>query len=471
MYRAESARTFLPGRRRLAKPWGMRVRSSTFGSWATPALVGLLAMTLLAAPGALARQQSSILIDYETGEVLSSEEPDATAYPASLTKIMTLYLTFDALEKGRLQPDSRLRVSARAAAMPPTKLGLERGSTISVEDAVMALVTRSANDVATVLAEGLGGSEDRFADRMTTMARRLGMRSTTFQNASGLPDRAQQTTARDMSILGRRLIRDFPAHYRHFGKRQFAYRGRKIGNHNRLLGVYDGADGIKTGYTRGSGYNLVASAVRNGRRLIGVVLGGDSAGKRDRRMVAMLDQGFARKPAPVLVAASPPTRDLPPAPIGVVPIERPTLAAEAPPLPAEGDDATTPTLPAEEEVSLASASLDEAVARPSARPDRVRTASRRSTTRRTVPYGVHVGVFSSLQEARRSVQFAVRRAPTQLRGTFASIQGVKSRRAVDYRAQLIGLSRDSAAAACRALRKHRQSCTVVRSASVAVARN
>src|SRR5215831_2502078 len=234
----------------------------------------------------------SIVIDVETGRVLSAVNADAITYPASLTKMMTLYLTFEALNAGRLRLDQYLPVSAEAASRAPTKLGLRPGESIAVQDLILGLVTRSANDAASALAEGLAGSEPAFAEHMTREARTLGMTRTVYRNASGLPDPDQYTTARDQAQLAFALYRDFPKEYRYFATREFYFRGSTIHNHNHLLYWYEGADGIKTGYIGASGFNLAASAVRNGHRLIGVIMGGPSAGTRDREMAALLDRGF-----------------------------------------------------------------------------------------------------------------------------------------------------------------------------------
>ena len=234
----------------------------------------------------------SIVIDVETGQVLSQVNADAITYPASLTKMMTLYLTFEALNAGRLQLGQYLPVSYEAASRAPTKLGLRAGESVAVQDLILGLVTRSANDAASVLAEGLGGSDSAFAEQMSRKARQIGMTSTVYRNASGLPDPDQYTTARDEAQLALALYRDFPREYRYFATRQFYFRGNIIHNHNHLLDWYEGADGIKTGYIGASGFNLAASAVRNGHRLIGVIMGGPTAGTRDREMAALLDQGF-----------------------------------------------------------------------------------------------------------------------------------------------------------------------------------
>jgi D-alanyl-D-alanine carboxypeptidase len=267
-------------------------------------VVTLLATVLMPRWAAAA---SLLVVDVASGKPLQAVNADQRRYPASLTKMMTLYLLFDALDRRRFGLHSRLHVSRRAAAQPPTKLGLLPGRTILVRDAILALATQSANDVAVVVAEAVAGSEPAFAARMTTTARRLGMRQTTFHNASGLQDRRQMTTARDMAQLGRALIRDFPNHYRIFATRSFSYASMRYENHNHLLGVYPGMDGIKTGYTQDAGFNLVASAVHAKRRILGVVMGCPSSAERNWRMVALLNDGFRK---------------------GVDVAQRPTLAAE-----------------------------------------------------------------------------------------------------------------------------------------------
>ena len=234
-----------------------------------------------------------IVLDADTGRVLSESNADAVTYPASLTKMMTLYLTFEALNTGRLRLDQLLPVSVEAASKSPTKLGLRPGDVVAVQDLIFGIVTRSANDAAAVLAEGLGGSEPAFAEMMNRKAAQLGMRNTYYRNASGLPDPAQHTTARDTAQLALALYHDFPREYRYFATRSFVFRGVTIVGHDHLLDWYPGADGIKTGYIRASGFNLATSAVRGGHRLVGVVLGGLSGGSRDRQMGALLDQGFA----------------------------------------------------------------------------------------------------------------------------------------------------------------------------------
>ena len=237
---------------------------------------------------------AAIVADARSGSVLMAANADEQRYPASLTKMMTVYMAFEALRDGRISLSSPVRVSAGAASMPPSRLGLAAGMTLTVEEAILALVTKSANDAAAALGEFLGGgSEDRFAQMMTMKARALGMTRTTFRNASGLPDLDQVTTARDMALLGRRLMHEFPERFSYFSTPHFVFRGRTHWNHNRLLNEYDGTDGIKTGYVNDSGFNLVASAQRDGVRLVAAVFGGRTGRERDRHMMAILDRGFS----------------------------------------------------------------------------------------------------------------------------------------------------------------------------------
>ncbi len=248
---------------------------------------------VLSGAPALARY-ASIVVDANTGRVLHAENADTRNYPASLTKMMTLYLAFEALDDHRLSLRQRLRVSRRAAGQAPSKLGLEAGGTIRVGDAILALVTKSANDAATVIAEALARSERDFARTMTAKARTLGMTRTSFRNASGLPNRGQLSTARDVARLAVALQRDFPHYYGFFATSSFRFRGKTYRNHNGLLGRYPGTDGLKTGYIRASGYNVAASVKRGGRRLVGVVLGGKSPGWRNRHMMRLFDRSFLR---------------------------------------------------------------------------------------------------------------------------------------------------------------------------------
>ncbi len=246
---------------------------------------------------------SSIIVDGNSGATLSSNNPDASRHPASLTKIMTLYLLFEQLEANKIRLDTEMDVSEHASEQAPTKLGLRPGQTIRVEDAIKGLVTRSANDAAVVIAEAVGGDEDDFAKLMTRKARALGMTRTVYRNASGLPDDDQVTTARDQSTLGRAIQDRFPRYYRYFSTSAFNYHGHSIRNHNHLLGTVEGVDGIKTGYTRASGFNLVTSMRRGNRHLVGVVMGGRSGGSRDAIMRGLLAENLVKGSTTRTVAA------------------------------------------------------------------------------------------------------------------------------------------------------------------------
>jgi D-alanyl-D-alanine carboxypeptidase len=268
-------------------------------------------LLLLARPAAAqigSDRYSAMVLDAATGTVLYAANADQPRYPASLTKLMTIYMLFEALRDRRVFLDELVPVSVYAASVEPSKLGLLPGARVTVEQALLGLVTKSANDAAAALGEMLAGDEDRFAQMMTLRARGLGMTHTTFRNASGLPDPDQVTTAEDMAILARHLIQDFPREYGYFSVPGFVFRGRMIPNHDRMLDSFPGADGLKTGYTVAAGHNLVTSALRGGVRLVGVVLGAGSSWERDQDMTAMLTAGFDRMGVAPMVAALPPPR-------------------------------------------------------------------------------------------------------------------------------------------------------------------
>jgi D-alanyl-D-alanine carboxypeptidase len=353
---------------------------------------------------------SSIIIDAGSGDVLESANPDAQRHPASLTKLMTLYMTFEALRDRRISLITPVPVSAHASSMEPTKLGLVPGSRLTVDQAILGLVTKSANDAAAALAELLGGSEDRFAQMMTLRARALGMSNTTFQNASGLPDPDQWSTARDLSILARRLVVDFPSDYRYFSTPSFQWRRQVIYNHDNMLRSYPGADGMKTGYTEASGHNLVTSAVRGGVRLIGVVLGASSNMERDLHMAALLDQGFTQMD---------------------VPIDR------------------HPTQTAGLIASAHAATLDNGKA---ARARAVAAAASASN------WSIVVGSYPTEKAAREAGAVAKRAADG---GDVRMEQGMLGRKAV-WRVQLTGLTAFDAQDACTTLSHHRTPCVVIR---------
>src|SRR6267154_89561 len=276
---------------------------------------------------------AALVVDANSGQVLHATNADSLRHPASLTKIMTLYLLFEQLESGKLRLDSQLEVSDHASQQAPSKLGLAPGQTIAVEDAIRALVTKSANDAAVVIAEANGGDEDTFARLMTRKARALGMTRTVYNNASGLPDEEQLTTARDQVTLGRAIQDRFPRYYAYFKTPSFVYQGHAIRNHNRLLGKVEAVDGIKTGYTRASGFNLVTSMRRGNRHIVAAVLGGTSGASRDARMRSLVEQHIASASASRTLAKI--TESNEPAiaaakPVEPVKVAEPKLLAEPP---------------------------------------------------------------------------------------------------------------------------------------------
>ena len=365
--------------------------------------VVFLAVTLAGSPAAA--RYASVVVNADTGKILQSLNADTRNYPASLTKIMTLYMVFEGLREGKLTMTQALPVSRRATGMAPSKLGLKVNETITTRDAILALITKSANDAAVVIAEALGGTEIKFAQDMTKRARELGMIRTTFKNASGLPNRRQLSTARDMAVLALRLLKDFPEEYRYFATKKFKYRGHTYSNHNGLLDRYDGADGIKTGYIRASGFNLVASAERDGTRVIGVMFGGQSAGSRDAQMVRLLDRGFAKvSPRKNTVASA--AR----APVAPRPKVTPYKAAEP-------------------------GQLDK--------------------------WGVQVGAFRSLGSARTMASAAATRLSSIAPGAEISISPLRSQGIELHRARLIGMSEAIAREACRRLNRMKVACVPV----------
>jgi D-alanyl-D-alanine carboxypeptidase len=256
---------------------------STTGSAQSPGSIGLLDL-------GPTTKYAAYVVDANSGSALYQVNATASRYPASLTKMMTLYILFEALQQGRLTKQTQLPVSAYAAARPPTKMGLKPGSTIAVDEAIQAICTKSANDAAVAVAEYLGGSEEAFAAQMTAKARQLGMVGTVFRNASGLPDPDQHTTARDMALLGMALRQRFPSQYAYFSARDFAFRGKLVRGHNDMLGRVHGVDGIKTGYIRASGYNIVTSVNAEGRKLVVVVMGGETAKARNAQVEDLINR-------------------------------------------------------------------------------------------------------------------------------------------------------------------------------------
>jgi D-alanyl-D-alanine carboxypeptidase len=343
--------------------------------------------------------------------------------------MMTLYLTFEALDRGELRIDQFLPVSLKASNQSPSKLGLKPGGRIMVEDAIMGLVTRSANDVAVVLAEAIGGSETDFAERMTQKARQLGMGSTTFRNASGLPNAGQLTTARDMATLSLALIKNHPRRYQYFSRAQFEYEGQQIRSHNRLMSRYEGMDGIKTGFVNASGFNLAASARRDGRRVVAVVLGGSSARSRDDRMADLLDDAFGGRqsePEPAAIAA---------------------VASRAPAAGPRQEISRVPAPPAR------LVAQGDAAVRGTAAPARQPKARQGS-------YAVQIGAYGSAKQAQAGLGTAQKHLSAGLLRA-ASPAVVKTRG--KFMARLTGFDQGDAAAACKALERRGQDCLVMKS--------
>ena len=401
-----------------------------------------LSGAMLASVPALAAKYAAIVVDARTGEVLHEENADVVTYPASLTKMMTLYLTFDALDAGRLTLDQALPVSSWAEAQSPTKLGLRAGQTIRVEQAILALITKSANDASVVLAEALGGSEARFAEMMTRKAREMGMRNTVFRNANGLPNMEQVTTARDFSILSRAMLSDHSKYYPYFSRRNFVYGGRSLHNHNRLMSRYEGMDGIKTGYTVASGFNLASSAVRDGRRLVAVVLGGKSAVSRDNRMAALLDKAFGKAggdpDAPVVARAG---KAAPP----VASAAR--VEDDAPPAkkPAKTTTAAKGKPPEKQAAQLAAVTSTPAAAK----------------SRGGNVWGVQVGAFSTREAGNRALVQANKQAPFLLRNAKKTLVEAKTGDTKVFRARMTGLDEKSARQICSELTRHGHRCVPV----------
>lgn len=258
-------------------------------------LIVLLAFGALLMAGSANARYAAIMIDAENGNVLHEIDASRPWYPASLTKVMTLYMAFDALTTGRIRLYDRLTASHHASRQPQSKLGLRAGETLTVEEAILAVITRSANDAAVVLGEHLGGTEEAFASQMTTKARQLGMYNTRFMNATGLPNNLQVTTSRDLAVLAWKIMRNFPDFYPYFASHGFFFKGRELRGINKFTARYPGAEGMKTGFTCGSGFNLMSSAMQNGKRLIGVILGGTTSAERYQLMTNMMDAGFSNR--------------------------------------------------------------------------------------------------------------------------------------------------------------------------------
>jgi D-alanyl-D-alanine carboxypeptidase len=396
---------------------------------------------------AVSGKTAYLIADATSGREIASDQADELRHPASLTKLMTIYLTFSALDSGRLSLGDGLPVSSNALNAPPTKMGLTPGGSVNVRDATMALVTRSANDAAVVLAEALGGDEPSFARLMTQKARQLGMTSTVFRNASGLPNREQVTTARDLARLANALMRDFPHYYAVFSVQSYPYRGRSLENHNRMLGTYDGADGLKTGYTTASGFNLVMSAMRDNRRLIGVVMGGESAGRRDRQMAELMDRGFA---SALAMGVSPWTS------IRKPPSARYTAAQFVPGAAIQETPRTVAVAKAEPPAPPA--------APPQASASRVAGPAVPAPPEPANPsvggWVIQVGSFNEPQAAQLALERASAALPNNMRSSAAAtVDEVQMANKTFHRARLTNLSQEQAIDGCKRLEKQKIYCS------------
>lgn len=447
----------------------------------------------LVAQSAENSRYAAIVVDAESGEVLFARHADSRRYPASITKIMTLYLTFEALTEGKVKLDDVITVSPRAASQPPSKLGLAAGQTITLDDAIKATAVRSANDMAMAIAEHVGGSQDRFAARMTLKARELGMTQTRYVNPNGLPDARQVTSARDLAVLARAVMRDYPQYYRYFGLHDWSYGGREYRNTNGLLRSQPGYDGMKTGYTNASGYNLAASAVRDERRLVTIVLGGRSTASRNSHVAALMDTGFEverlrRAGQPIQVAqtffeqkgfgldpetsgpiqyaavagqdavAEPgPTAvsyaSLPPAPPPVPPAPAPVAPVLA--APARAEVRTIASLMRAGGPVDVTAALNGAAAGPPAVP---RPPARETARQPAGRWSVQVGAFREEGVARNWLTEVNRR----FRGHFAAAERTVQDAEGWYRSRFTGMSEQAAQAACAALAERRVTCMVIR---------
>jgi D-alanyl-D-alanine carboxypeptidase len=464
--------------------------------WVSLMLVVAIAMTPAATPlvaqSADNARYAAIVVDAQSGEVLFARHADSRRYPASITKVMTLYLAFEALAEGKIKPDDVLTVSPHAASQPPSKLGLAAGQTITLDDAMKATAVRSANDMAVAIAEHIGGSEARFTAQMTLKAQELGMTQTRYVNANGLPDARQLTSARDLAILARAIMRDYPQYYRYFGLHDWAFNGRDYRNTNGLLHSGNGYDGMKTGYTNASGYNLAASSVRDGRRLITVVLGGRSTASRNAHVAALMDTGFEVERAraggqtiqvaqtffeqrgfgispdaagPVQYASTGASEDSEDSGVAY------TALAAAPPQPTR----ITPA-PSERAAERAPAPIQRAEARPAdvttilnggvpvaSPPARTppRTPARPAREPAREPAGrwaVQVGAFREEAVARDWLTEVNRRFRAQFTSAERTVQNASGW----YRSRFTGMTEVGARAACDALAERRVTCMVVR---------
>lgn len=381
-------------------------------------------------PAQANNRHASIVVDADTGAVLHESHADASRYPASLTKMMTLYMLFEALGQRKITLDTQMHVSSHAASMPATNINLQAGDMLSVRDAIPALIVRSANDVAAVVAEALGNTEANFGRMMTDKARKLGMHSTIFRNASGLPNNEQKTTARDLVTLSTRLMKDFPQHYHYFSTQSFSYKGTTYNSHNRMVRNTDGVDGLKTGFIRASGFNVATSAKRGNRRVIAVVMGGSTAAARDQQMAQLLDRSFNGSVASAQLTSN------------------------------TDNVRNTRVSPVVQKAS-APASLPRKIVEPAATTKMAQAESRAETKKMVLPknknWEIQIGSYHAHDRAQAQAQAATRWIP----GSVVITEVEVSKRKL-YRARLVGLQENQARNACQNLSRQKMECLVIR---------
>jgi D-alanyl-D-alanine carboxypeptidase len=396
------------------------------------------------------KKYAAVVVDVKSGRTLYASSANSLRYPASLTKIMTLYVLFEEMQAGRIKNDTRMRVSRRAAGQAPSKLGLKPGSTIRADDAIRALVTKSANDIAVVIAEHISGSESAFARRMTRTAHSIGMSRTTFRNASGLPNAGQRTTARDMARLGTAIQDHFPVYYRHFATRSFQYRGRRYSNHNRLLGRVKGVDGIKTGYIRASGFNLVASVKRDRRQIVAVVMGGRTGKSRDAHMRVLVDKYMRRakrgkRTAPIVAAG------------GGGPVHAPV-----PPRRPDTEFVTSSISPKTVYPEGSVETLDRSAVKRKSAPAAVEASAASNRLSKLSGWTIQIGAMPSHWAAVELMKSARAKSGSTLSKSEPYTQTYVNNNNTFYRVRFAGFqSKKSATSACRALKRKKFACFTI----------
>ena len=398
------------------------------------AFLCVLVLAVLRAAAASA-SVSSIMIDAENGDVMYEMNADERRYPASLTKLMTLYITFNALENNHIKLTDKLKVSRTAAGRSPSKLGVRAGETITVKDAIMAVIVKSANDCATVLAEHFAPTEADFAVLMTNTARKLGMKNTTFKNASGLPNSQQKTTARDMAVLAMAVYHHFPQYYKWFSAKSFQYKGRTIGGHNYILKTFAGADGMKTGYTAASGYNIITSAKRSGKRVIAVTMGHNSVGERDKKVSRMMDKGLIHMQKGKID-------------IAMLTNEINGKASAAP------KATRLASVQKKTPAKTQAVRLAKAQSKPAAKATKIASASSNGR------YAVQVGSFSDYQRARNYALTVKNKLAKKYAVHDIKVEKVQAESKTVYRSKVIGLAKNDANTICRNMKRSNQACLV-----------